>query len=192
MPREPVDRQRIERFLVELGKRFRRSGKVFLVGGTTMVYEGFRAQTLDIDLTFDVQAEDRSEFIRTVRELKDELDINVEEVSPGDFIPLPAGYEHRAQFIGRYGQLDVFHFDPYSTALSKIERGTEEDFADVLALLRSGRIEADQLRSSFRFILRDFEIASLRGDPEEFQRKFNVLMEMWSQEQDTTHSPSGS
>jgi len=36
MPREPVDRQRIERFLVELGKRFRRPGKLFLVGGTTM------------------------------------------------------------------------------------------------------------------------------------------------------------
>jgi len=42
VPREPVDRQRIEQFLTELGRRFRRPGKIFLVGGTTMVYEGFR------------------------------------------------------------------------------------------------------------------------------------------------------
>ncbi len=181
MPRQPVDRQRIERFLQELGKRFHRPGRVYLVGGTTMVYEEFRAQTLDIDLTFDVQAEDHTEFIRVVRDLRDELDINVEEASPGHFIPLPAGYEHRAQFIGRYGQLDVFHFDLYSTALSKIERGTEEDFTDVLALLRSGRIEVDQLRTSFEQILPDFETASLRGDSEEFQRKFDALMGMWSQ-----------
>lgn len=183
MPREPVDRQRIERFLMELGRRFRRPGKVFLVGGTTMVYEGFRAQTLDIDLAFEIQAEDQSEFIRAVRTLKDELNINVEEASPGDFIPLPPGHEHRAQFIGRYGFLEAFHFDLYSTALSKIERGTEEDFADVLALLRSGRIDARQLRSSFEMILPDFEIASLKADPEEFQRKFDALMEMWSREQ---------
>ena len=55
MPREPVDRQRIEHFLTELGRRFRHPGKVFLVGGTTMVHEGFRAQTLDIDIAFEVQ-----------------------------------------------------------------------------------------------------------------------------------------
>lgn len=183
MPREPVDRQRIEYFLRELGKRFRRPGRVYLVGGTTMVYEGFRAQTLDIDLTFDVRAEDHADFIRTVRNLKNELDLNVEEASPGDFIPLPPGHEHRAQYIGRYGQLEVFHFDLYSTALSKIERGTEEDYADVLALLRNGRIDAGQLRSSFEQILPDFETASLRGDPDEFQRKFDALVEMWTEEE---------
>lgn len=182
MPREPVDRQRIERFLRELGKRFRRPGRVYLVGGTTMVYEGFRAQTLDVDLTFDVQAEDHADFIRTVRNLKNELDLNVEEASPGDFIPLPPGHEHRAQYIGRYDQLEVFHFDLYSTALSKIERGTEEDYADVLALLRNGRIDAGQLRSSFEQILPAFETASLRGDPDEFRRKFDALMEMWSED----------
>lgn len=183
MPREPVDRQRIEQFLTELGRRFRRPGKIFLVGGTTMVYEGFRDQTLDIDLAFEVQVEAHGEFIRTVRDLKDELGMNVEEVSPGDFIPLPAGYEDRSQFIGRYGQLEAFHFDLYSTALSKIERGTEEDFADVLALLRSGRIQADQLQSLFEVILPAFETTSLRGDPEEFQRQFDALMVMWDQYQ---------
>ena len=131
--RQPVDRQRIEQFLQRLGERFRRPGRVYLVGGTTMVFEGLRAQSLDIDLTFDVSPEDHAAIVQAIRELKDQLALNIEEVSPGDFIPLPAGYRERAVFVGRYGQLDVFHFDFYSTVLSKIARGTEEDLNDVLA-----------------------------------------------------------
>ena len=90
--RDSVNCHRIEEFLSQLGKRFRGAGRVYLVGGTTMVYEGFRTQTLDldIDLTFDLHPTDRTEFIQVVRELKDELHVNVEEVSPSHFIPLPA------------------------------------------------------------------------------------------------------
>ncbi len=83
---------------------------------------------------------DHSDLIQTVRELKDTLSINVEEASPGDFIPLPSGYENRHTFVERFGMLDVLHFDLYSTALSKIERGRMQDFEDVLALLRAGQI----------------------------------------------------
>jgi hypothetical protein len=177
--RPPVDRQRIEEFLRRFGQRFRRPGRIYLVGGTTMVFEGFREQTLDIDLAFEVAAEDHGAFIRTIRDLKEELRINVEEVSPGDFIPLPEGYRERSQFVGRYGQLDVFHFDLYSMALSKIERGTEEDFSDVLALLRSGRIDWETLAACFADILPRVETASLKQDPEEFQRKFTALEQIW-------------
>jgi hypothetical protein len=177
--RPPVDRERIEEFLRRLGERFRRPGRVYLVGGTTMVFEGFRAQTLDIDLAVEVAAEDHAAFIRAVRELKDELAINIEEASPGDFIPLPHGYRERAQFVGRYGQLDVFHFDLYSTALSKIERGTEADFADVLALLHAGRIDRERLTACFHDVLPRFGAASLKQDPQEFQRKFDALRRRW-------------
>lgn len=82
--RPPVDRQRIIRFLQQLGQQFRKPGRVYLVGGTTLVFEGFRTQTLDIDLAFEVGDRDHGEFIRAVRSLKDELAINVEEASPGD------------------------------------------------------------------------------------------------------------
>jgi hypothetical protein len=174
-----VDRQRIEQFLKHLGRRFRRPGRVYLVGGTTSVFEGLRPQTVDIDLTYEIAAEDQAAFIRTVRELKQELAINVEEVSPGDFIPLPTGYRERCRFIGRYGQLDVFHFDLYSTALSKIERGTEGDFADVLALLRTRQIEMETLNAAFAEILPQMASASLKQDPQEFERKFAALNQMW-------------
>jgi hypothetical protein len=180
--RRSVNHERIENFLRRLGERFRRSGKIFLVGGTTVVFEGYRDRTLDIDLVFQVAEQDHADLVETVRELKDELDVNVEESSPGDFIPLPAGYQDRAVFIGRYGQLDVFHFDLYSTALSKIERGNEKDFADVLALLRAGRVEMKQLESYFERILPEFATRSLKQDPDEFRRKFNALERMWKEE----------
>lgn len=179
--RKQVDRQRIEIFLQRLGRIFPRPGRVYLVGGTTLVYEGLRQQTLDIDITFDVSNEDHSRFVTAVRELKENLSLNIEEASPAEFIPLPAGYEERSEFIGRYGQLDVFHFDLYSTALSKIERGTENDFADVLSLLRSGRLQMSQLNAFFDEILPQFATRSLRRNPDNFRRKFTLLTQLWNE-----------
>ncbi len=177
--REEADRRRIERFLTTLGQRFKRAARIYLVGGTTLVWEGLRARTVDVDLTFEVSPEDAGEFARVIQALKRELSINVEEASPGDFIPLPAGYRERSLYIGRFGSLDVFHFDLYSTALSKIERGRDEDLSDVLVLLKDGRIDMDQLVAYFEEILPHIETHSLKGDPHEFSRKFASLKQMW-------------
>lgn len=179
--RERVDRQRIELFLQRLGRQFTLPGRVYLVGGTTLVYEGLREQTLDIYITFDVADKDHSRFVMAVRELKESLSLNIEEASPAEFIPLPAGYRERSEFVGRFGQLDVFHFDLYSTALSKIERGTENDFADVLSLLRNERLKMAQLTAYFQEILPLFATRSLRKNPDNFQRKFALLTEMWNE-----------
>ncbi len=143
-----------------------------------MVFENFRAQSLDIDLTFEVASEEHAALIQAIRELKNQLALNVEQVSPGEFIPLPYGYRERAVFIGRYGQLDVFHFDLYSTALSKIARGTEEDFGDVIALLRAQRIDLATLEQYGREIQPRLATESLKQDPDEFQRKFQVVRDL--------------
>jgi hypothetical protein len=178
--RPPVDRQRILFFLQHLGQRFRKPGRVYLVGGTTLVFEGFRTQTLDVDLTFDVDERDYGEFIQAVRVLKDELAINVEEASPGDFIPLPEGYQNRAHYVGRFGNLDVYHFDVYSVALSKIERGRDADFADVTALLEAGWLDFPTLKRYFAEIIPLVGERSLKEDPVEFQRKFAYLENAWT------------
>jgi hypothetical protein len=152
--------------------------RLYLVGGTTMVYEGLRDQSLDIDITYEIDPAFESEFAQTVRRLKDELQVNVEEASPGDFIPLPSGWKDRAKFVGRFGQIDTFHFDLYSTALSKIERGREGDYQDVLALLGSGQIALTELRAAFEQILPRIERESLKRNPERFRRNFAALEQM--------------
>jgi hypothetical protein len=173
--RQLANRSRIEFFLQRLGERFRHPARLYLVGGTTMVYEGFREQSLDIDLTIDVPPADHAELIQAIRALKDELALNVEEASPGDFIPLPKGYRERAQFIGRFGSLDVFHFDLYSTALSKIARGTEEDLSDVSALLRARRITMTELERYWEEIRPRIATESLNQDANEMARNFQSL-----------------
>ena len=144
-----------------------------------MVYEGYRPQTIYIDISFEVDDRDHSAFVDTVRDLKERLSLNIEEASPAEFIPLPSGYRERSPFIGRYGQLEVFHFDLYSTALSKIERGTESDFDDVLSLLRSGRIELALLTGFFEEIMVRYAVESIKQDPVEYRRKFEILTDMW-------------
>jgi hypothetical protein len=175
--RQPVDRRRIEEFLRALGERFRHPGRLLLVGGTTVVLRDLRAQTLDIDLSADIDPAWREEFVRVVRELKESLDVNVEEVSPAEFIPLPSGHESRSVYVGRFGELEVCHFDPYSTALSKVERGTEKDFADVRAMLGAGLLVRDRLEACFKDCLERYGRESLRQDPARFRRHFESL---WS------------
>lgn len=173
--RPPIDRLRVHYFLVKLGIEFRHPARLYLVGGTTLVYEGLREQSLDIDISYEVADEHEAEFAQVIRRLKDELQINVEQASPGDFIPLPSGWKERAKHVGRFGQVDVFHFDPYSTALSKIERGREGDYQDVMAMLRAGQIEIRELREAFDNIMPRVERESLKRNPDRFRRNFAVV-----------------
>lgn len=177
--RPSVDQRRITDFLRVLGETSRVAGRVYLVGGASVVLEGYRARTLDIDLTIEAAPEHEARLLQVLRELKDKLAVNVELVSPGDFIPLPSGWRDRSEYVGRFGALDVFHFDLYSTALSKIERGTEQDYADVLALLTAERLEWAQLAQRFEEILPHFGLRSLKQDPEDFGRKFRALEKKW-------------
>jgi hypothetical protein len=41
--------------------------------------------------------------------------------------------------------LDVFHYDLYSQALAKLERGFAQDVADVDAMVSSGEVQPAQL-----------------------------------------------
>ena len=176
--RPPIDRLRVHYFLVKLGMEFHFPARLYLVGGTTLVYEGLREQSLDIDISYEVADEHDAEFTRVLRKLKEEMQVNVELASPGDFIPLPSGWKERAQHVGRFGQVDVFHFDLYSTALSKIERGREGDFQDVLSMLRGGQIALNELRAAFENILPRIERESLKRDPERIKRNFALLEKM--------------
>ena len=144
-----------------------------------MVYDGFRDQTLGINISFEVDDEYHSDFVAVVRDLKEQLSLNIEEASPSDFIPLPSGHRDRSPYIGRYGQLELFHFDLYSMALSKIERGTESDFEDVLILLRSGRIDMPILSQYFEETMTRYGPESIKQDPVEYRTKFEILRMMW-------------
>lgn len=130
----------------EIGKKARHRSRVYFTGGTTAVLLGWRETTIDIDLRFDPEFD---ELFRALPVLKERLGINLELASPSDFIPLVPGWENRAQFIAREGLIDFYHYDAYSQALSKIERGHDQDLKDVDEMLRRGMIEREKLQSFF-------------------------------------------
>ena len=113
--------------------------RVYFTGGATAVLNGWRDSTVDIDLRF---SPDRDEILREIESLKNELAVNVELASPADFIPVKDGWEERSPFIAQIGRVAFHHFDLYAQALSKIERGHQQDLADVRAMVERKLIES--------------------------------------------------
>jgi hypothetical protein len=144
--RKPADAKRINDFMRALGAAAPEAGTCYLVGGGTAVLLGWRKTTIDVDIEFDPE---QDELLRALPAIKDELQINVELASPRDFIPLPIGWEERSPSVGREGRLTFKHFDLYSQALAKIERGHTRDLEDVRVMLERGLIEPDRLRAAF-------------------------------------------
>lgn len=68
-------------------------------------------------------------------------------------MPLPSDWEMHAKYVGRYGEIDVFYFDFYSIALSKIERGNSRDIADARLLVQQKIITLDELDVAYQEVL---------------------------------------
>jgi hypothetical protein len=150
--REVADRERIRLFMQAAGRAARREGTCYLTGGTTAVLLGWRAATVDVDIALQPE---QDELLRALPRIKEELRLNVELASPGDFIPLPGGWAERSISAGREGRLTFLHFDLYSQALAKLERGHRRDLEDVEAMLARGLVERKRLRELHGEIERD-------------------------------------
>jgi hypothetical protein len=144
--RQAVNIERVEQFMVALGRSSKRAVRVYLVGGTTAVLFAWRESTIDIDLKIIPETDD---ILRSIPRLKEQLQINVELASPDDFIPALPGWEERSRFIRKEGQIDFFHYDFYGQALSKIERGHAADRSDVNQMLELGLVEPTRLLELF-------------------------------------------
>jgi len=145
-----ADEARLREFMRELGRAAEQDGRVYFTGGATAVLLGWRASTLDADIRL---APDQDSVFRAIPALKERLQLNVELASPADFIPALPGWEERSPFIAREGRLSFHHYDFYSQALAKIERGHARDKADVAEMLARGLVEPGRLRALFEAIL---------------------------------------
>jgi hypothetical protein len=147
--RELADSTRIERFMRELGRAVRVESHVYFTGGATAVLHGWRETTIDVDIKL---IPDRDEILREIPRLKEELDLNVELAAPSDFIPLPKGWEERSPLIGKEGVISFHHFDPTAQALSKAERGHDQDLQDVREMIARGLVNPAEALIQFEAI----------------------------------------
>lgn len=137
-----MDSTEIQAILQKLGERVPPGSDLVLLGGGALALLGNPRQTIDIDFVGDDIHP--NEFHQTLLQAAKELRISIEAVPLDRFIPLPEGSADRVIYIGQFGNLDIYVADPYSIALSKLDRGFDTDLADIVFLIQTGRIELNE------------------------------------------------
>jgi len=170
---EPVTAVNLKSFLQRLGERYPGVATIYLLGGSALCLLGSPRVTQDVDYIVEVAPEGAARFRVVLAELAAEMRLDLEDVPLAEFIPLPSGAHERRRAVGRFGQLEVYIFDPYSIALSKIARGFEADLEDVVFMLREHLIEFDELERLFEQILPKAPEADIA--PQEFRAYFEEL-----------------
>jgi hypothetical protein len=86
---------------------------------------------------------------------------------------LPSNTTARHYSLEKFGSIEVFIYDPFSIALSKLARGFDTDIQDVLFLLQHDIIEIDTLAKFVEDIIPvawDYDI-----DPNDLRTHFDVV-----------------
>ncbi len=147
--RPPVEKAKLRELARALGRVTSEPARLYLTGGATAVIEGWRASTVDVDIRLEPELD---VLLRQLPTLKERLDVNIELVSPADFIPELPGWRERSPFVFRDGNISVHHFDLYSQALAKIERGFDQDLQDVAEMIERELVSPPRLRALFTAI----------------------------------------
>ncbi|MEW6749892.1 MAG: DUF6036 family nucleotidyltransferase [Candidatus Latescibacterota bacterium] len=170
--RNEADAEAIRRLMEAIGREARGTGTVYLVGGATAVLHGWRSQTIDVDLKLDPEP---AGIFGALRRLKDELAINIELAAPDQFLPPLPGWQERSPHIGTFGRVRFCHYDFYSQALAKIERGHSQDAIDVHHMLSDALVEPGELRRLFAVIEPELERYPA-VDADELRRKLDAAL----------------
>ncbi|CAG0994261.1 hypothetical protein ANAEL_02485 [Anaerolineales bacterium] len=140
-----MDYLELEKALTELGNRLPPESHLTLIGGSALLLLGSPRLTMDIDFVGDDLKP--SELHRQVIQIARELKIQMEPVPLDRFIPLSQGNEKRVIHIAQFGNLSIEIADPYSIALSKVDRGLDSDFEDLVFLIQTSHISLKELES---------------------------------------------
>jgi uncharacterized nucleotidyltransferase DUF6036 len=132
-----VDADRARRFMEALASELHGETCVYLMGGTSAVVSGWRASTVDVDLKLvpDVEAP------KVLPRIKASLQINVDVPSLDRAFPEVPQWETRSRFIASKGAVTFLHYDFYSQALAKLERGFDQDLEDVREMVARGLVD---------------------------------------------------
>lgn len=166
------------------------AGRLLLLGETSQVLEGWRSWTDAVRLYADVAY--RPEWDAAAARTAAQFGVAIEQEFPGDLIPLPAGAEQRHRPVRDLPDsgLSLWHFDPYSVVFRHVARGDEPDYHIVLAYMKYGWIEREEMDERLTALLPEFSMETIAQDPAEFRRKYKGLLQMGERlEPGTVHRP---
>lgn len=175
---ESLAKREVLNFLERLGLLHPKPATLYLLGGGALCMLGSPRRTLDIDCTLSDPFDQTQALIKTMEALADDMRLELEFIPIQEFIPVPTGSESRHRFVGRFGSIEVFVYDPYTIALSKVARGFETDLQDVLFLLQQGIIDLDRLNT---FVNAAIPIAwNYDVDPADLRQYMNEVRRLFS------------
>ncbi len=140
---EHIASDQIRAFLTELGQRYTRPDILVLLGGSALCLLGSDRPTLDIDYVGDDLL--KNELQHVIDRTAKDLQIPVDAVPIAQFVPMPTGADERRLLIDRFGSIEAYVLDPYTIALSKLDRGFDTDLEDVAFLIRRSFITYERL-----------------------------------------------
>jgi len=150
----------------ELGNSLTQPVIIYFTGGATAVLLGYRNILLDVDIKPEP---DISELYQHIRKLRESLNINIELDAPDKFIPELPNWRERSIFIEKIGKVEFKHYDLYSQAMAKVERGSEQDIKDAKNFVKHS-VDIEKLMNFFIQIKERF-IKYPAINPEELERK---------------------
>lgn len=142
--REELTRDRLISLMKELARTAPPDGnyRVYLLGGGTAVYLGWRRSSVDVDLFSDQQ-----DVFGDIQAIKERLNMNIEFARPEDFVPPLRGTLDRHVFVDTIGRISFYHYDPFAQLLSKVVRGFQRDLDDAREFVRRGMVDPRRFRN---------------------------------------------
>lgn len=171
--RKQIDKQLLRAFLTRLDESLDRPGVVFLLGGSSLVWRDIKKYSMDIDLALAGDEPDPIVLLDAIDRAQDFIETTVDIIRMGETMPLPDDFGSRAEKVEDLNLrfLTVRHFDPYSIALTKLNRSEQRDFSDVGAMVGSGLIDCAELRHHAESVAKRFPRGTSRPDKDDFRRK---------------------
>ncbi len=172
---DTIDAEQLREYLKRLDNLLDRPGVLFVVGGSSLTLLGIKDVTLDIDLALAADEADPVYLLEAINKANGGRYL-VDVVKMSMVLPLPDGYAERAELAAEFGNLRVYHFDPYSIALHKLARSEERDVVDVSGMLKAGRIGCAELRRHFANLLAQCSASGIGSvDQADLQWKFDAF-----------------
>lgn len=166
-----ISNSQIEKFLIAVGEHCEAESTLFLLGGGALRLLGGERPTGDLDYVGDDLH--LNSMQQLMAQIADEMHIDLEAVPIAEFVPLPGNADDRAIMLGRFGNLTVYVFDPYTIALSKLDRGFKTDLEDIHFLIQRNLVTIDQLDS---FVEKAIPRAEEFGlDPKAMRRHLQIV-----------------
>ena len=187
-----INRARVIDFFTAVDRAFARetnqSGKIFLVGETTQLIEGWQRWNTQVDFFAVIDSSVQDAFDSALASVSSDAGVRAVNEFPGDVVPLPEGFEERVRSLSdpswcRDLRLTIQHFDPYSVCYRFIMRGSETDYDLVLRFLEHSWISESELDSRLEKLLPELTFETIQQDPAELRRRYAGLKQMWTARQ---------